>query len=96
VRVTFNELAERELNDAAQYYESERAGLGAVFIAEVQRCAEAINAHPDAAPVVRGQVRRRLCHMFPYGLLYSMVGDELRVLAVMHLRRRPGYWAGRR
>lgn len=96
MRVTFNELAERELNDAAQYYELERPGLGAVFIAEVQRCTEAIVAHPDAAPVVRGQLRRRLCHRFPYGLLYSMVGDELRVLAVMHLRRRPGYWVGRR
>jgi len=28
VRVTFNALAEQELNDAARYYEVERAGLG--------------------------------------------------------------------
>ena len=27
MRVTFNELAERELNDAAQYYEYEHLGL---------------------------------------------------------------------
>jgi hypothetical protein len=46
VRVTFNELAERELNDAAQYYELERPGLGAGFIDEVQRCSEAIAAPP--------------------------------------------------
>jgi plasmid stabilization system protein ParE len=95
VRVTFNELAERELNDAAQYYELERPGLGAVFIAEVQRCTDSISAHPHAATIVRGDIRRRLCQRFPYGLLYSVVGDEIRVLAVMHLRRRPGYWAGR-
>ena len=34
MRVTFNELAERELNDVAQYYEYEQSGLGAAFIAE--------------------------------------------------------------
>jgi toxin ParE1/3/4 len=96
VRATFNELAERELNDAARYYELERLGLGAAFIAEVQHCTEAIGNHPLAAPVVRGEIRRRLCHRFPYGLLYSAVGGEIRILAVMHLRRRPGYWVGRR
>jgi hypothetical protein len=37
VRVTFNELAERELNDAAQYYEHEESGLGVAFLAEVRR-----------------------------------------------------------
>lgn len=96
MRVTFNELAERELNDAAEYYELERPGLGSIFIAEVQRCTEGIVAHPQAAPAVRGEIRRRLCQRFPYGLLYSVVSDEIRILAVMHLRRRPSYWVGRK
>jgi toxin ParE1/3/4 len=95
VRVTFNELAERELNDAAQYYELEQTGLGAAFIAEVSRCTAAIVEHPDAGPIVLGTIRRRLCQRFPYGLLYAVAGGELRILAVMNLRRRPGYWVGR-
>ena len=37
MRVTFNSLAERELNDAIQYYENEQAGLGAALLAEVRR-----------------------------------------------------------
>jgi plasmid stabilization system protein ParE len=57
VRVTFNELAERELNEAAPYYELEHLGLGAAFITAIQRCTESIQAHPQAAPVVRGQIR---------------------------------------
>lgn len=96
MRVTFNELAERELNDAAEYYELERPGLGTVFIAEVQRCTEGIVAYPQAAPPVRGAIRRRLCQRFPYGLLYPVTGDEIRILAVIHLRRRPGCWVGRK
>jgi plasmid stabilization system protein ParE len=95
VRVSFNELAERELNDAAQYYEQERRGLGAAFIAEVQRCTAAALELPQSSPVVLGNVRRWLCRRFPYGLLYTVKDDELRILAVMNLRRRPGYWVGR-
>lgn len=65
MRATFNELAERELNDAAQYYEHEQAGLGAAFITEVRRCTAAIAEHPEAGTLVQGAIRRRLCQRFP-------------------------------
>ena len=95
MHVTFNELAERELNDAARYYELEQVGLGAAFITEVLRCTDVIAKHPEAGPTVLGAIRRRLCQRFPYGLLYTVAGNELRILAVMNLKRRPGYWVGR-
>ena len=95
MRASFNELAERELNDAAQYYERERTGLGTAFLDEVDRVAAMILEYPEASPAVLGGVRRKLCERFPYALLYSIRGDEIRILAVMNLRRRPGYWAGR-
>ena len=53
--LSFHELAEQELNDAAQYYDREQAGLGATFIADVRLCTEAILAHPEAGPVTRGR-----------------------------------------
>jgi toxin ParE1/3/4 len=96
VRVTFNELAERELNDAAQYYEVERPDLGKAFITEVQRCTQEVVDHPLAGAVVGTVVRRRMCQRFPYALLYAVNDEEIRILAVMHVRRRPGYWVGRR
>ena len=95
MRVTFNELAERELNDAIQYFEHEQSGLGAAFLAEVRRCTSGITEHPEAGVVVLGRIRRRLCQRFPYGLLYTVAGNEVRILAVMNLRRRPGYWVER-
>jgi hypothetical protein len=42
VNVSFNPLAEQELNDATRYYELESPGLGAAFLTEVQRCCDAI------------------------------------------------------
>jgi hypothetical protein len=48
VRVTFNELAERELNEAAQYYELDQPGLGVAFLTDVRRCTEAVvERRPD-------------------------------------------------
>lgn len=93
---TFNELAEVELNDAIRYYEQEQVGLGVAFLAAVRRCTAAILEHPEASPVVHGVIRRRLCDKFPYGLLYEQRVEEIRILAVMHLKRRPNYWVGRR
>jgi plasmid stabilization system protein ParE len=93
--VSFHQLAEQELNDAAEYYGQQAIGLGDAFIAEVRRCATEILEHPEAGPVVRGSVRRRLCRRFPYALLYTVRLDTVRILAVMNLKRRPTYWVGR-
>ena len=62
-------FAERELTEATQFYNRQRAGLGATFALEVERCAKSILERPEAGPVVRGDVRRRLCRRFPYALL---------------------------
>lgn len=46
MRVTFNELATRELNDAAQYYEQEQSGLGAAFLNEVEQMHRRLSGFP--------------------------------------------------
>jgi len=51
VHVTFNELAEHELNDAIQYYEHEQVGLGVAFLAEVRRCTEALVEYPESGSI---------------------------------------------
>ena len=92
---SFHDLAKVELNEAAQYYERDSPGLGAAFVAEVERCTAAILEHPEASPIVTGAIRRRLLRRFPYGLLYRVRPEQVRILAVMNLKRRPGYWVGR-
>ena len=46
--------------------------------------------------VLRGRVRKMRVARFPYAVLYSIVSDQIRVIAVAHDRRRPFYWSGRR
>ena len=69
MRISFNPLAERELNDAAQSCELESPGLGAAFLNEIERTCTRIIEHPEAAPVALGAVRRRVLRRFPYALL---------------------------
>ena len=92
---SFHDLAKVELNEAARYYEAESPGLGMAFLVEAERSVATIIEHPESSPLVGRSVRRRLLRRFPYGLLYRVRGEQLRILAVMNLRRRPAYWLGR-
>jgi len=94
-RPEFHRLAERELNEAAQYYDGEEPRLGSSFLQEVDRCLQSIEAQPEAGVILRGSVRRRLLRRFPYALLYKIQPSGIRILAVMNLKRRPTYWVGR-
>lgn len=94
--LSIHEVAEAEINEAADFYDLESPGLGGVFLDEIQRAFQSIVDFADAAPVIRGCVRRRIVAKFPYSLIYSTRGTEIRILAVAHHKRRPCYWRGRR
>jgi plasmid stabilization system protein ParE len=94
--LSIHEAAEVEINEAADFYDAESVGLGDVFIDEIQRTITRISEFPEAAPVVRGGVRKRIVAKFPYSLVYSIRGDQIRILAVAHQKRRPFYWRSRR
>ncbi|MGH9877553.1 MAG: type II toxin-antitoxin system RelE/ParE family toxin [Nitrososphaerales archaeon] len=94
-RIVFLAPAEEEMLEAAEYYESQRRGLGRNFLAEVQRTVDRIAENPRLGQIVRQDIRRRLTRRFPFGILYRLDPEEIVIIAVMHLRRRPGYWSDR-
>ena len=94
--VTFHEIAEVELYEAAQFYESEVRGLGLAFLAEVERSIEQLRHHPEAAPLILKVVRRKLIRRFPCSIMYSIVDDSIYILAIANQKRRPFYWRLRR
>jgi hypothetical protein len=94
-RVSFHELAEIELNDAAIFFENEKEGLGLRFLAAMQAAVTHIQEHPQASPVIIKDVRRKVLRRFPYSIIFSIKPDRIRILAVASQRRRPFYWRGR-
>ena len=93
--VRFLNPAEQEMLDAARYYELQALGLGDDFLDKIDSAVQDISENPKAWPILRFEIRRRLIHRFPYGLLYRVDPDEIVVLATMHLRRHPSYWINR-
>ncbi|MDD5673245.1 MAG: type II toxin-antitoxin system RelE/ParE family toxin [Chitinivibrionales bacterium] len=87
--------AELEMLDAARYYELQAPGLGIDYLDKIDSAIHDVEENPEQWPTIRFNIRRRLVHRFPYGLLYRIDTEEIIVLAVMHLRRHPDYWISR-
>lgn len=91
----FHPDARLEYREAAVFYETRRSGLGAAFTLEVEAALSQIIEAPERWRVIEQDVRRWLTHTFPYGILYTVETNGVLSVAVMHLRRRPGYWQNR-
>ena len=94
-RVEFHPEARDEFVAAAQFYERHSPGLGREFIGAVQRTYKRLLEHSRSGRPFGRRLRRLLVPKFPYGLLYEAESDAIYIVAVMHLRRRPGYWRAR-
>ncbi len=93
------DAAEEEQIDAAVRYEAQRDGLGLRFISEVERVSALIAEQPGiGAPWTYSKVpegvRRFPLRSFPYHVVY-VEEPRLVIVAVAHMRRRPGYWRAR-
>ena len=98
--IEFSREARGELDAAADHYEADYPGRGVRFYDAVERALRMIDAMPVAAPLFPGvrhdlAIRCRLVPGFPYALAYRMLGEQIRIEAVAHTHRRPGYWLPR-
>jgi plasmid stabilization system protein ParE len=95
VIVSISPEAEHELTDGALFYaEQADPELGLTFIAEFERALEILRDQPNLAAPWSATTRRFPLRRFPYFVLCVVVGTELRIIALVHQRRRPGFWSG--
>lgn len=87
--------AEVEMYDAARFYDTERPGLGAIFVSEIMEAVGWIERYPEHGKLFRSRFRRKVVRTFPYSIFYSVKNDSIRILAVAHQKRRPFYWQRR-
>ena len=92
---SFHPEAERELADAAHFFEERIGGLGAAFADAVEHAITLIRQYPELGTPYGRSSRRVLVRGFPYAVIYEIRPDGILVLAVAHVRRRPGYWRTR-
>jgi len=99
-RVRFEDEADAEYRLAGQWYESRREHLGLEFFDAVDASIQQILDLPrSGSPVPRMSadlpVRRIAVTRFPYHVIYLETKTQIRILAIAHDRRKPGYWKAR-
>jgi plasmid stabilization system protein ParE len=89
--------AQEDLREAAEFYR-EQAGtaLSQCLLAEFEHAVDLLLEHPALGAIWRHGRRRLVMRRFPYAIIYTVAQDQLRILAVAHQSRRPGYWRGRK
>ena len=91
----FHQDAEAEFLRTVDYYENCRAGMGMGFAEEVYAAIARVVQFPDAWSPLSARTRRCLVNRFPFGIIYQVKPDHVRIIAIADLRRRPGYWRRR-
>jgi plasmid stabilization system protein ParE len=93
--IEFLPEARDELDDAYQWYEDRRDGLGEQFVLAVEATVGRIQRLPESHTVVHRDVRRALVERFPYGVFFTIEPERIVIIAVFHARRDPDEWKGR-
>jgi plasmid stabilization system protein ParE len=93
--VIFHPEAHEEMTESARFYEGRSVGFGLDFLTAVEETTRRIEQFPEAGPIDRANIRKRLVPGFPFSVLYDIQPDCIVIAAVMHQHRRPGYWIKR-
>lgn len=93
--VVFRRQARREFDEAGDWYEQERAGLGLEFLAEIERLIQRIASTPEQFPVLYRDVRKAVARRFPFCVYFRERNQHVVVLAVFHSARNPAAWQQR-
>ena len=93
--VKFRRQARKELDEAVDWYERKRLGLGEELRACVHEVLDRISKFPQLHSLAYKDIRRTMVRRFPYAVLYRVKRDRVVVIAVFHASRDPREWQRR-
>ena len=91
----FHPGAGEEYAQAVAYYADISLKLGERFNVEIERLILEVRRQPGRFFRFSPPARRALARKFPYILVFLDQPDRIWIVAVMHTKRRPGYWRER-
>ena len=95
MKIVLHPAADEEFSEAVAYYAAIDVSLGQRFHLEMERLMRKVCAHPKSFRQFDPPARRHFSSCFPYGIIYLELDDRLWIVAVMHMKRKPGYWKSR-
>lgn len=93
--VRFSLEARHELRSQVVYYETAKSGLGRRFLTEIRQGVKDIARYPSLGQPFKQQTRRVFAKTFPFSIVYIQKPSEVIIIAIAHVRRKPGYWLKR-
>ncbi len=87
--------ADAEFAEAVRYYSEIDPELGIRFYREMERMIRDVCISPERFFMFDPPARRHLSAVFPYAVVYVERPDGVWIAAVMHVKRRAGYWRDR-
>ena len=84
-----------DIADAYDWYESQRAGLGELFRAELNVAVTLLREFSEAGPAVHQDLRRLLLRRFPYAVYYRRTETEIVIRGCLRAHRDPRAWRKR-
>ena len=87
--------AELDLEQAVNWYNDQRPGLGQEFLECVEVVFDRIRQLPESHALAYENARLTLVKRFPYVVCYLFVGEKVYVIAVFHGHRDPNAWKDR-
>jgi plasmid stabilization system protein ParE len=95
VKIRIPSVVQREVRDAAEYYEAEEPGLGDRFWREFDSQVRWIALHALKPRLRPAGYRRVNFPVFSYYVAYVIREDVVVLIAVAHGARQPEYWIDR-
>ena len=93
--VRFHPEAVTELVAAMDWYGERSERARTAFLDEFEVAVSRMREAPKRWPLHQNGTRRVRMRRFPFAVVYHVGTETIRVLAVAHLHRRPGYWRSR-
>lgn len=94
-QIVFRRQARLEFDEAGDWYEKERPGLGLEFLSEIHHLIQHIVSNPEQFPMLYRDVRKAVARRFPYCIYFRERNQKIIVLAVFHSARNPAVWKQR-
>lgn len=79
----------KEIQDAYDWYEEKKEGLGDMLIEEIEVCYNSLIENPERFPYINHLYRRIRTDRFPYILMYEIEGDKIIISRVRHIKQQP-------
>ena len=89
-KIVISALAEYEIEETIEFYESRRKGLGKQFLEYFKGYLKILKTNPELFPIKKPPFYRELpLKKNPFVIIYEVFKDEVVVYSVFHTSRNP-------